>query len=719
MGLLTDPRAGNMKLMKFILRWEKSLCFLMYLGGIVWTMLLATPTFSDNTYFSENALLPGLVTKESNLMYDSKIFYKELMREMEKHRTDSLPVSWMASRFRQLHLDTYIHNFTLNHPFRNQKFTGRNVYGIVRAPRSVSTESIVINVPYRSLSSIHPTTAPSIALLLAFAQFCRKQKYWAKDIIFLVTEHEQLGIQAWLDAYHGVTSGQDGVLLAGDLPGKAGSIQAAIVLEMHAMKITSIDVKVEGLNGQLPNLDLFNLAQNMIHKEDIRRSVQKRFDFKSENNYKKWLYRGKTMAMMIMTQATGVPTGNHGLFHRFGIEAITLEGFEKTTNGPEANFSKVGRVVESIIRSLNNLLERFHQSYFFYLLPSTDRYVSIGIYTLPLVLIITTLFIKAFSIWLRLQELNQEKRESDKTSEDESAKENKSEKESKLVKENKSEKEIKSVKERKSEKESKSVKESKNDRERRESDKKLKESDKVTKREFDIGYVTSELLWTHLFGFLLMSSPRLLISVVSNYFKWHTESATYFSLAIVLVFTILFPVLRPKRKDNFKNTSLICIVTSIELGTALMCVEIHNFSLALLTAVTFVPFTLLIPVNLNSNSNSNSNSSSSSTLNSSSNSNLNSKSNSSSMRGFYKILYILWPLLHPFALASFIVTGYTYANFREEAILTILYRGWKATKQAFVLSIIDSTIYGNWLYSFIVSIMLPIWLLYWNVINSS
>lgn len=94
------------------------------------------------------------------------------------------------------------------------------------------------------------------------------------------------------------------------------------------------------------------------------------------------------------------------------------------------------------MRSLNNLLERFHQSYFFYLLPSTDRYVSIGkendyslhlymkdsgyffffyikinfcesengnanyllgLYMRPLVLIIAGVFIKAFSIWQRLQ----------------------------------------------------------------------------------------------------------------------------------------------------------------------------------------------------------------------------------------------------------------------------------------------------------------------------
>lgn len=36
-----------------------------------------------------------------------------------------------------------------------------------------------------------------------------EQKYWAKDIIFLITEHEMLGMQAWLEAYHGVSEDID------------------------------------------------------------------------------------------------------------------------------------------------------------------------------------------------------------------------------------------------------------------------------------------------------------------------------------------------------------------------------------------------------------------------------------------------------------------------------------------------------------------------------
>lgn len=32
------------------------------------------------------------------------------------------------------------------------------------------------------------------------------QTYWSKDIIFLVSDHEQIGLQAWLDGYHDINS---------------------------------------------------------------------------------------------------------------------------------------------------------------------------------------------------------------------------------------------------------------------------------------------------------------------------------------------------------------------------------------------------------------------------------------------------------------------------------------------------------------------------------
>lgn len=80
---------------------------------------------------------------------------------------------------------------------------------------------------------------------------------------------------------------------------------------------------------------------------------------------------------------------------------------------------------------------------------------------------------------------------------------------------------------------------------------------------------------------------------------------------------------------------------------------------------------------------------------------------------------MFWMLLHPFVITSLLILCYTYINFSTEAPLSILFRGYRATKQAFVFSIMDSMIYGNWFYNVAVSTMLPIWLLFWNILCSN
>lgn len=83
-------------------------------------MLIELNLFSTDTYYSENALLPGLVKKESNLLPAAKQFYNELITERERF-PNSMPYAWILAKFHQLHLDVFTHNFTLNYPFRNEK----------------------------------------------------------------------------------------------------------------------------------------------------------------------------------------------------------------------------------------------------------------------------------------------------------------------------------------------------------------------------------------------------------------------------------------------------------------------------------------------------------------------------------------------------------------------------------------------------------------------
>ena len=101
----------------------------------------------------------------------------------------------------------------------------------------------MVTAPHRPPNSPHQSTDAGIAVILAAAKYFRNQIYWAKDIIFLITEHEFLGVQAWLEAYHGVGYG-DGSIKPGPLTGRAGSIQAAVNLEIAVPDITHLNVKV-------------------------------------------------------------------------------------------------------------------------------------------------------------------------------------------------------------------------------------------------------------------------------------------------------------------------------------------------------------------------------------------------------------------------------------------------------------------------------------------
>lgn len=173
-----------------------------------------------------------------------------------------------------------------------------------------------------------------------------------------------------------------------------------------------INVKLEGLNGQLPNLDLVNLVQKLSNKEGISCGYKMTSTRRHLASQSRWKNIEK-MLMMVLTQSSGVPTGNHGLFHRFGVEAVTLEAVHRQqTQNAAISLSSLLKIVEGISRSLNNLLEKFHQSFFFYLMVANDRFVSIGDYMPSVGLMAGALMIKAFILWL---ELNQE--DEDKTKE--------------------------------------------------------------------------------------------------------------------------------------------------------------------------------------------------------------------------------------------------------------------------------------------------------------
>jgi glycosylphosphatidylinositol transamidase len=254
----------------------------------------------------------------------------------------------------------------------------------------------------------------------------------------------------------------------------------------------------------------------------------------------------QTLVTMALKQATGVPTGNHGLFHRFGIEALTIEGVrQKSKRRQVVGLHTVGRVVEGIFRSLNNLLERFHQSFFFYLLPSSNRYVSIGMYMPAFGFLGGALVIAALGMWFQCAREEQFDRA----------------------------------------KEAKKAQKAKNCH------------DEIVSLPVvipsSVANVLPVIVFAHVIGYLMTVLPNR-ITKVGAHFRLETDDALAIFVFTYFILTLFLPAsLGRAIVVDAKNWRVLKCITLLELAAVAFVVSLSNFSLAYIVCLIYVPFALL------------------------------------------------------------------------------------------------------------------------------
>ena len=267
-------------------------------------------------------------------------------------------------------------------------YDGENVYAIIHAPRGDATEAVVLIAAWTNVDG--DLNSSGVALVLALARYFMRWSLWSKDIIILITSDSRAGPQAWVDAYHDEHTSP----LIAPLPLKSGALQGVVVVD-NALdhRFESLHIIYDGANGQLPNLDLFNTAVSIASGQlGIGVSLQRMW--KHHDSYRERL---QTMLRGMVSQGLGHSSGPHSSFIPYHVDAITLQAVGDGWQDEMA----MGRCVESIFRSLNNLLEHFHQSFFFYLLMQADRFVSIGTYLPSAMLVAINFTIMAIALWVR------------------------------------------------------------------------------------------------------------------------------------------------------------------------------------------------------------------------------------------------------------------------------------------------------------------------------
>jgi glycosylphosphatidylinositol transamidase len=206
----------------------------------------------------------------------------------------------------------------------------------------------------------------------------------------LITADSKAGPQAWVDAYHDTHHAP----AIDSLPLKSGALQGAIVIDYpFDHRFESIHIVYDGINGQLPNLDLLNTVVSIASGQmGIGVSLQQMWQH--TDSYRDRL---QTMLRGMLNQGLGHASGPHSSFIPYHVDAITLQPFGDGWQDEMA----MGRVIESTFRSLNNLLEHLHQSFFFYLLMQANRFVSIGTYLPSAMLVAGNFTIMAIFLWVK------------------------------------------------------------------------------------------------------------------------------------------------------------------------------------------------------------------------------------------------------------------------------------------------------------------------------
>ncbi|KAG2311812.1 hypothetical protein Bca4012_026282 [Brassica carinata] len=363
------------------------------LGAAAFTLL------AKNTYIPENALMPG--SPRSMLSHrhvsDGRKMVKDINNFRLNHQGKGVEVQRLigkymsevyyqkfhteGNQFTTLHFFSCPASYTLLGNVSSASY-GVNVAGIVRAPRGDGKESIVLDF---SLG-----IAGSLFSLLAGVTWI------SKDIIC---------------EYHPPSFEVSGLFKC-DALNTSDSFRRPVTVA--AALVDRLSIYADASNGQMPNLDRSKVVNYLaVHRQGFYVKVEKVVSLFSSIAHllnpdwsfgipaADYLEGSATLASSLYSQqALGIPTGPHKAFRDYQADTITLKLSPRFPPDSKARQVLSARLLEGPTRSVNNLLEKFHQSFFLYLLTSPGKFVSVGVYIIAFALLVAPLPMVAASLYI-------------------------------------------------------------------------------------------------------------------------------------------------------------------------------------------------------------------------------------------------------------------------------------------------------------------------------
>ncbi|GBG89404.1 hypothetical protein CBR_g49194 [Chara braunii] len=300
---------------------------------------------------------------------------------------------------------------------------GVNVVGIVRAPQGEGNEAMVLVTPFNvSEEGLNEADALGLGVGLALLKVFSELSWLAKDYVWIAADAAygvHYPVNQWLKEYHSsaVKCAMHDPLNGSSMDFKwAGVISAGLVLEVERTfrggALNRVKLLTEGGNGKMPNQDLINTAHytstwregvrlEMDKQEEVERSAVAMFIgsvLETVTKTIRWAVTGiighdgggdgkehwlqeflkaipsitaggyveglATLTQFMQNQALGVPTGAHGAFGNYVIDAMTLRAMAANPHatakvGPTAARQRRIEQIESV-RKIGRY--KFHES---------------------------------------------------------------------------------------------------------------------------------------------------------------------------------------------------------------------------------------------------------------------------------------------------------------------------------------------------------------------
>jgi hypothetical protein len=343
---------------------------------------------------------------------------------------------WIAEKIKGLQLEPKVTPFTVQSSedhFEETSSRKEDHYLVeltLEGPRSSGAEAVILTSRFERVSSSAQKPADgasySWAFMVSFMHMVQHQHWRSKDIVLVLSPDTTgtKGVEFWIDR---LNSAKD--TAENSLQYRHSFIIASLSVELPPVaKFHTLAVKPEGYLGILPNLDLPNTIFRVAYRRELRYLSWTPSNLVSFTNMPiltqlsealpgivtttrigEW----NTMFSFMLNMAIGEPTGDHSLISKYKIESVTLsaEVAPSTNSAPGSSSAttglatgtgtgtvkKLGETLEGTLRSLNNLIEPLHQSFYYYIPLTPFTFVPIGHYMISFGL----LFVPA-ALWVLL-----------------------------------------------------------------------------------------------------------------------------------------------------------------------------------------------------------------------------------------------------------------------------------------------------------------------------